>query len=104
MELFNTMLSKNTEDGIAYRVDLRLRPQGQKGEISLPLNAYRTYYETWGQTWERMALIRARPVAGDSVLGRMFMEAIGPFVWKRSADYSDIEEKAEKNRFCFFKR
>ncbi len=66
MELFNTMLSKNTEDGIAYRVDLRLRPQGQKGEIALPLNAYRTYYETWGQTWERMALIRARPVAGDS--------------------------------------
>jgi glutamate-ammonia-ligase adenylyltransferase len=99
MELFNTMLSRNTEDGIAYRVDLRLRPQGQKGEIALPLNAYKNYYETWGQTWERMALIRARPVAGDSMLGRMFMEAIEPFVWKKSADYLDIEEiKALKKK------
>jgi glutamate-ammonia-ligase adenylyltransferase len=99
MELFNTLLSRNTEDGIAYRVDLRLRPQGQKGEIALPLTAYKDYYETWGQTWERMALIRARPVAGDSTLGRMFMEAIEPFVWKKSADYIDIEEiKALKRR------
>jgi len=99
MELFNTLLSRNTEDGIAYRVDLRLRPQGQKGEIALPLTAYKDYYETWGQTWERMALIRARPVAGDSKLGGLFMEAIEPFVWKRSADYTDIEEiKALKRR------
>jgi len=99
MELFNTLLSRNTEDGIAYRVDLRLRPQGQKGEIALPLTAYKDYYETWGQTWERMALIRARPVAGDSKIGGMFMKAIEPFVWKRSADYTDIEEiKALKRR------
>jgi glutamate-ammonia-ligase adenylyltransferase len=99
MELFNTMLSRNTEDGIAYRVDLRLRPQGQKGEIALPLNSYKTYYETWGQTWERMALIRARPVAGNVKLGRAFIESIEPFVWKRSADYTDIEEiKALKKK------
>ena len=99
IELFTTLLSRNTEDGIAYRVDLRLRPQGQKGEIALPLSAYKDYYETWGQTWERMALIRARPVAGDSKLGSMFMEATEPFVWKRSADYTDIEEiKALKRR------
>ncbi|RJQ50495.1 MAG: hypothetical protein C4526_11930 [Nitrospiraceae bacterium] len=92
MELFNILLSRNTEDGIGYRVDLRLRPQGEKGEIALPLQSYRAYYETWGRTWERMALIRARPVAGSVRLGRSFMETLEPFVWKKTMDYSDVEE------------
>ncbi|NOY40161.1 MAG: bifunctional [glutamate--ammonia ligase]-adenylyl-L-tyrosine phosphorylase/[glutamate--ammonia-ligase] adenylyltransferase, partial [Nitrospirae bacterium] len=92
VELLNRMLSLPTEDGIAYRVDLRLRPQGQKGELILPLDSYRTYYESWGRTWERMVLIRARPVAGDMGLGQKFMEAITPFVWRKSLDFSEIEE------------
>ena len=99
IELFNRMLSQNTEDGIAYRVDLRLRPQGEKGQVALPLKSYQTYYETWGRTWERMALIRARPVAGNMRLGKSFMEIVESFVWKRAADYSDIEEiKALKKK------
>ncbi len=92
VELFNKILSAQTEDGIAYRVDLRLRPQGQKGEITLPLKAYRTYYESWGRTWERMVLIRARPVAGDKKLGREFIKSIDPFVWSKTSDFSAIEE------------
>ena len=92
MELFSRMLSSQTEDGIAYRVDLRLRPQGQKGDIALPLKSYRTYYESWGRTWERMMLIRARPVAGDIELGQRFIETIRPFVWREAIDYSEIEE------------
>ncbi|MBI4683551.1 MAG: bifunctional [glutamate--ammonia ligase]-adenylyl-L-tyrosine phosphorylase/[glutamate--ammonia-ligase] adenylyltransferase [Nitrospirae bacterium] len=92
VELFNKLLSTQTGDGIAYRVDLRLRPQGQKGDIALPLAAYRTYYESWGRTWERMMLIRARPVAGDAELGRKFIETIRPFVWRESIAYSEIEE------------
>lgn len=92
IELFNKILSRNTEDGVAYRVDLRLRPQGNKGELALPLNAYRTYYETWGRTWERMALIRARHVAGNAYLGEEFMGMIEPFVWGKTTDYSEIEE------------
>jgi glutamate-ammonia-ligase adenylyltransferase len=92
MELFSRMLSSQTEDGIAYRVDLRLRPQGQKGDIALPLKSYRTYYESWGRTWERMMLIRARPVAGDIGLGQQFIETIRPFVWREAIDYSEIEE------------
>ncbi|MBI5058035.1 MAG: bifunctional [glutamate--ammonia ligase]-adenylyl-L-tyrosine phosphorylase/[glutamate--ammonia-ligase] adenylyltransferase [Nitrospirae bacterium] len=99
MELFNKILSRNTEDGIVYRVDLRLRPQGEKGEVALPLSSYKTYYEAWGRTWERMALIRARPVAGNMRLGKAFMETIGPFVWKKTMDYSGIEEiKALKKK------
>jgi len=91
-EFFSRLLSAQTEDGVAFRVDLRLRPQGQKGDIALPLKAYRTYYESWGRTWERMALIRARPVAGDLGLGNAFIETIRPFVWKRSMDFTEIEE------------
>ena len=91
-EFFSRLLSAQTEDGVAFRVDLRLRPQGQKGDIAIPLKAYRTYYESWGRTWERMALIRARPVAGDAGLGNAFLETIRPFVWKRSMDFTEIEE------------
>ncbi len=92
VEFFSKLLSAQTEDGVAFRVDLRLRPQGQKGDIALPIKAYRTYYESWGRTWERMALIRARPVAGDPDLGNAFLEMIRPFVWKRSMDFIEIEE------------
>jgi glutamate-ammonia-ligase adenylyltransferase len=92
MELLSRLLSASTEDGIAYRVDVRLRPQGQKGDIAMPIRAYQTYYESWGRTWERMALIRARPVAGDMNLGEKFLRTIEPFVWKKTIDYAEIEE------------
>ena len=98
-ETMTGLIQTPTEDGIAYRVDFRLRPNGRKGALSLPLSSCLSYYESWGKTWERVALIRARPVAGDSGLGRMFMEGVEPFVWKRSLDYNDIEEiKALKKK------
>ncbi len=92
VEFFSKLLSSQTEDGIAYRVDLRLRPQGQRGDIAMPLKAYKTYYESWGRTWERMMLIRARPVAGDRKLGRSFLETIRPFVWREAIDFSEVDE------------
>ena len=92
IEFLNKLLSSFTEDGIVYRVDLRLRPQGQRGDITLPLKAYQTYYESWGRMWERMVLIRARPVAGDTGLGDAFMETIRLFVWRKTLDYTEIEE------------
>jgi len=94
-EVLTSILSSQTEDGIAYRVDLRLRPNGQKGPISLSLDSYSSYYESWGKTWERMALIRARHAAGDRKLGEMFINATEPFVWKRSIDFNDIKEIRE---------
>ncbi|MEJ2184141.1 MAG: bifunctional [glutamate--ammonia ligase]-adenylyl-L-tyrosine phosphorylase/[glutamate--ammonia-ligase] adenylyltransferase [Nitrospirota bacterium] len=92
LELLTRSLSAATGEGVAYRVDLRLRPQGQRGELALPLASYRSYYESWGRTWERMALIRARPVAGEETLGRGFMEIADWFVWRRGVDYEEIEE------------
>lgn len=97
-ETLVSLLSTRTEDGIAYRVDLRLRPNGQKGDISLPIESCISYYEAWGKTWERLALIRARPVAGDISIGKEFINAIEPFVWKRSIDYADIEEIRDLKR------
>jgi len=94
-ETVSGLLNIQTEDGITYRVDMRLRPNGQKGQITLPLSSYITYYGSWGKTWERIALIRARPVAGDKDLGEIFIKETEPFVWKRSMDYSDIEEIKE---------
>jgi glutamate-ammonia-ligase adenylyltransferase len=98
-EQLASLLQTQTEDGIAYRVDLRLRPDGRKSPLALPLQSYATYYEAWGKTLERMALIRARPIAGDAELGEEFMRVIEPFVWKKSTDYYDIDEIRElKNK------
>ncbi len=94
-ETLINLLQSMTEEGIACRLDLRLRPNGQKGPVSLSLNSYKSYYESWGKTWERLALIRARPVAGDESLGQNFAIMIEPFVWKKSIDFNDIEEIKE---------
>ena len=75
-----------------FRVDLRLRPEGQRGPLAQSLGGYEIYYESWGQTWERSALIKARPVAGDEAVGREFLERITPFVYRKYLDYSAIAE------------
>ncbi len=91
LETLSRILSQQTPDGIGYRCDLRLRPQGQRGPLAQPLDTCRRYYENWARTWERMVMIRARPVAGDRAVGDNFMEIIQPFVWK-SPDYTEIDE------------
>ncbi|MBF0537574.1 MAG: bifunctional [glutamate--ammonia ligase]-adenylyl-L-tyrosine phosphorylase/[glutamate--ammonia-ligase] adenylyltransferase [Nitrospirae bacterium] len=92
VELFSRLLSQNTPDGFVYRVDLRLRPQGTKGELALALNGYEQYYESWGGEWERVALIRARPVAGDHKLNSEFIDMIKPFVYRKYIDMRTIDE------------
>jgi glutamate-ammonia-ligase adenylyltransferase len=91
-EELTRFLSLNTESGFAYRVDLRLRPEGQRGDIALALRGYEMYYESWGRAWERAMLLRARPVAGDRQLGDSFMKMIRPFVYRKYLDFSSIDE------------
>ena len=91
-ENLNRLLSLNTEDGLAYRVDLRLRPDGQKGSLAMSLAAYEIYYESWGRAWERAVLLRARPVAGEGSLGKDFLEMIRPFVYRKYLDFNAIDE------------
>ncbi len=68
-------------EGIAYRVDAGLRPEGRAGPLTRTLDSYRIYWERWAEPWELQALIRARPVAGDEGLAARFLAAAAPFVW-----------------------
>jgi glutamate-ammonia-ligase adenylyltransferase len=86
------LLQKRTEDGYVQRVDLRLRPSPEVTPIALPLNAAISHYESSALPWERAAFIRARAAAGDVALGQSFLDAIQPFVWRRSLDFGVIEE------------
>jgi [glutamine synthetase] adenylyltransferase / [glutamine synthetase]-adenylyl-L-tyrosine phosphorylase len=93
------LLADHTALGIAYRVDMRLRPDGEQGALARPLDATLGYYVTRGRTWERQALIKCRPVAGDLALGQTFCEAIRPFIYRRYLGAAEIAEiKALKRR------
>ena len=86
------VLQKRTEDGYVQRVDLRLRPSPEVTPIALPVNAAISHYESSALPWERAAFIRARAAAGDIALGQRFLEAIQPFVWRRSLDFGVVED------------
>lgn len=85
-------LSEITQDGFVFRVDLRLRPEGEKGELVPQVNNALDYYLSWGRTWERAALMKARVIAGDPELGRLFLSELEPFIYRKHLDYSTIEE------------
>jgi glutamate-ammonia-ligase adenylyltransferase len=86
------LLSAHTDRGQAYRVDLRLRPEGQRGLLARSLASTLSYYDARGRTWERQALIKLRPVAGDLELGGQFLQAIEPFVYRKYLSFAEINE------------
>lgn len=86
------VLSEHVAGWRVFRVDLRLRPDGVNGPIVNPLSNALLYYESRGQTWERVALLKARPIAGDANLGEQFLRDIEPFVFRRYLDFSTIED------------
>ncbi len=89
------MIGGKGPDGPAFRVDLRLRPDGTQGQLALSLLSYEAYYARMGQTWEKMALIKARPIAGDHQLGEAFMALIQPFVYQRHLDPTGLRHLQE---------
>jgi glutamate-ammonia-ligase adenylyltransferase len=82
-------------EGGGLRVDMRLRPEGQQGPLARSLPSYETYYAQWGQSWERMMLLKARGVAGDPALAGEFLEAVHAFRYPRSIGDSLLTEMAE---------
>ncbi len=93
------ILADHTALGPAYRVDMRLRPEGDQGPLARSLESTLGYYVTSGRTWERQALIKARPIAGDLSLGYEFLAAITPFVYRRYLGAVEIGEiQAMKRR------
>ena len=91
-ERVTASLSRITEHGLVFRVDLDLRPEGRQGALANSLASAERYYETWGRNWERAAWIRARPVAGDKDLGERVLRTLRPFVYRRSFDLKAIED------------
>jgi len=86
------LISAVTEDGFVFRVDLDLRPEGRSGDAANSLRSAEVYYESWGQMWERAAMIKARAVAGSMALGEEFLSMIRPFVFRKYLDFTAIEE------------
>jgi [glutamine synthetase] adenylyltransferase / [glutamine synthetase]-adenylyl-L-tyrosine phosphorylase len=93
------LLSAHTDRGLAYRIDLRLRPEGHRGPLARSLASTLSYYDSLGRTWERQALIKVRPAAGDLALGQRFVQAVEPFVYRKYLTFAEINEiKALKRR------
>lgn len=91
-EIVTSLLGDRTADGIVFRVDLRLRPEGESGEIAYSLPSLETYYQSWGRTVDRLALLKARAIGGERRLGEEFLEIVSPFVYRRLLDYDTLGE------------
>jgi len=91
-EMISKAVSQVTADGFVFRVDLGLRPEGKSGDMACSFRSAATYYEYWGQSWERAAMLKARPVAGSIELGNRILAAIAPFIYRKYLDYNLIED------------
>ncbi|MFW6124647.1 MAG: bifunctional [glutamate--ammonia ligase]-adenylyl-L-tyrosine phosphorylase/[glutamate--ammonia-ligase] adenylyltransferase, partial [Pirellulales bacterium] len=93
------LMTESTELGMAWRVDLRLRPEGARGKICPSVERASSYYDLRGRTWERQALVKARPVAGSRALGTALLDRLAPWVYRRYLSRADISGiKALKRR------
>jgi len=88
-------LSSFTGEGYVYRVDLRLRPEGDAGNLADPLDGFERYYKTRMGSWERLALLKAWPVAGSWTLGRRFLEMSRPFIFNPVFDLQALADVRE---------
>jgi glutamate-ammonia-ligase adenylyltransferase len=86
------MMEERTGDGYVFRTDLRLRPDPGATPLAVSTLAAETYYESAGQNWERAALIKARPVAGDLAAGQRFLVSLRPFLWRKNLDFAAIQD------------
>jgi glutamate-ammonia-ligase adenylyltransferase len=91
-EIVTGFLNDRTADGMVFRVDLRLRPEGESGEITYSVPSLETYYQSWGRTVDRLALLKARAIGGERRLGEDFLDSISPFVYRRLLDYDTLGE------------
>src|ERR1700690_2520258 len=86
------LLQERTADGYVFRIDLRLRPDPASTQIAIATDAALDYYESRGQSWERAAMIKARPCAGDLVAGERYLRELSPFIWRKYLDYAAVAD------------
>jgi len=88
---YTELLSTYTGEGMCYRVDLRLRPDGSLGEVCVSLDGARQYYQTRARDWELQMLIKARVAAGDPAAGRELLDSVEPLIYSTTLDFSAVE-------------
>ncbi len=86
------LMDERTSDGYVFRTDLRLRPDAGATQVAMSTDAAMIYYESFGQNWERAALIKARTVAGDIEAGDQLLADLAPFIWRRYLDFATISD------------
>lgn len=86
------MMQERTQDGYVFRTDLRLRPDPASTPPAIAIRAAEIYYETVGQNWERAAMIKAKPVAGDMEVGKEFMTFLERYVWRKYLDFTSLQD------------
>jgi glutamate-ammonia-ligase adenylyltransferase len=84
------LLTEPTDLGVAYRVDLRLRPEGSRAPLCLSFDSTLSYYDVKGRTWERQAFVKARPIAGDRALGSELLARLDPWIYRKYLSLADI--------------
>jgi glutamate-ammonia-ligase adenylyltransferase len=92
------LLQQRTGDGYVFRVDLRLRPDPASTQVAISTDSALHYYEREGRTWERAAMIKARPCAGDARAGEALLADIAPFVWRRHLDFAALADVHDMKR------
>ncbi len=86
------IVDERTGDGYVFRTDLRLRPDPRSTPLAMSVAAALAYYESVGQNWERAALIKARPIAGDRAAGERFLAELQPFIWRKNLDFAALAD------------
>ncbi len=86
------IMQERTADGYVFRTDLRLRPDPGSTQVAVSVGAALSYYESVGQNWERAAMLKARPCAGDLAAGEAFLKELTPFIWRKHLDYAAIAD------------
>ena len=92
------LLQQRNGDGYVFRVDLRLRPDPASTQVAMSVEAALHYYEREGRTWERAAMIKARPCAGDSRAGETLIAELAPFVWRKHLDFAALADVHDMKR------
>ncbi len=92
------MLQQRNGDGYVFRVDLRLRPDPASTPVAISTAAALHYYEREGRTWERAAMIKAQPCAGDARAGEALVAEIAPFVWRKHLDFAALADVHDMKR------
>ncbi len=86
------LMSQVSVDGYIFRTDLRLRPDPGSTPLAMSVQAAELYYESVGQNWERAAMIKAHAVAGNRAVGREFLSALTPYIWRKHLDFAAIHD------------